>query len=422
MHEYDPKTTRFWNKDDLRKSMEKVLDICNGCRLCFNLCGSFPALFESAERHNDDFTKITAPEVDKIVDECFQCKICYERCPYTPDQGHSYQLDFPRLMQRSLAQRVREHGLPLRDRLLGSPDFIGKLSAGPLAPIANYTNESEFHRNILAKFAGISPKKQLPRFATKTFSAWAKRRRPSGDATANVTYFATCFVDYNNPEIGKAVTAVLEHQKLAVEPCTGVCCGMPKWANGDIDGASAHAAENVKLLIGAASAGTPIVVTNPTCSMYIKEEYPMLLGTPQAEIVSKQTKDLGQFLQELLRSGKLNRDFKNNPGKVTYHVPCHLRAQKIGQPMQQLLSKAGAEVEAVRACSGHDGTWSMKEENFENSLKWGEGCFKQIKSNADGASCASDCPLAAIQIKQATGISVKHPAQILADAYGLSIS
>ncbi|MBI3817351.1 MAG: ferredoxin [Planctomycetes bacterium] len=420
MPEYDPKKPEFYDKRDLRASVEKALDICNGCRLCYNLCGSFPALFASAERHDDDMTKVTAPEIDKIVDECFQCKVCYERCPYTPDQGHSYNLDFPRLMQRALAQRVKEHGVPFRDRMLGSPDFIGKLSSGPAAPIVNFANESEFHRGILAKLAGISPKKTLPKFAGKTFSSFAKRHKSPASATGSVAYFATCFVDYNSPRIGKAVTAVLERQSLAVSIVTGVCCGMPKWANGDIDGATAHAAENVRLLAPMARAGNKIIVTNPTCSMQIRDEFPRLLGTEDATIVSKQTRDFGHYLSELSREGKLNGEFKKSPGKVRYHVPCHLRAQKIGQPMQQILARAGAEVETVRACSGHDGTWSMKTENFENSMKWGENCFKGMR-DAGGAACASDCPLAAIQIRQATGIEVKHPAEVLADAYGLDI-
>jgi Fe-S oxidoreductase len=428
-HEYDPKNPRFWDPTDLRASMDKILDVCNGCRLCFNLCGSFPAIFESAERHGDDLSKASGAEVDRVVDECFQCKVCYERCPYTPDQHHPFQLDFPRLMQRSLAQRMRKEGLTARDRILGDPDGVAKLVPGPIAAIANFANENAAHRAILGRFLGISPKKKLPKFAVTRYSTWAKRRGlrsqssapRSGDSQRSprrLTYFATCFVDYNAPHIGKAATAVLEHQGYEVRPTTGICCGMPKWANGDVDGASAHAAENVRNLVGLAKAGEPIVVNNPTCSMFIKEDYPLLLGTTDAKIVSSAARDLGEFLREVDRKGELKTDFRNKVGKVAYHVPCHLRAQKIGQPMEQLLAKAGAEVEPVRSCSGHDGTWSMKSEHFEDSLRYGKSCFSGMEA-VEGASCASDCPLAAIQIEQATGRPVRHPAELLAEAYGL---
>jgi glycerol-3-phosphate dehydrogenase subunit C len=409
----------------LRTSFDKILDICNGCRLCFNLCGSFPAVFEAAERHGDDLTKATDAEVRQVVDECFQCKVCYERCPYTPDQGHAYELDFPRLMQRSLAQRVRAEGIPLRDRILGDPDLVGRAATGPAAPLVNTLNESAAHRAILDRVLGISPKKRLPAFARKTFASRAKKRRggaPNGGAQPRrrIVYFATCFVDYNEPRIGEAAMAVFGHNGLDATPATGVCCGMPKWANGDIEGASAHAAENVRQLHERVRAGEAVVVNNPTCSMHMKEEYPRLAPSAEAREVAGAVKDLGEFLRDLDKSGALKREFARPLGKVAYHVPCHLRAQKIGQPMQQILTRAGAEVEPVRACSGHDGTWSMKSENFEGSMKWGAACFRGMEAHG-GGDCASDCPLAAIQIRQATGLDVRHPIELLARAYGLDV-
>lgn len=427
MHEYDPKTPRFWDATDLKQSLDKVFDICNGCRLCFNLCGSFPSLFDAAEKHHDDMTQLSKEEVTKVVDECFQCKVCYEKCPYTPDQHHEYQLDFPRLMQRALAQRVAVEGVPLRDRMLGDPDRVAAFSTGLAAPVVNALNEASAHRALLETMIGISAKKKLPPFARRRFSSIYRskqskrsKRPPEAAALRSVVYFPTCFVDYNSPHIGEAALAVLEHNRCSVTCASGNCCGMPKWAAGDIDGATAQAAEVVRSVSERAASGQPVIATNPTCSMFIREEYPRLIGTAEANRVAAEARDLGQYLLELSRSKQLQTDFKNPVGKVAYHVPCHLRAQKIGQPAQQLLMKAGAEVEAVRACSGHDGTWSMKAENFDASLQWGGSCFRGMKEAAGGTThCASDCPLAAIQIEQATGLKVRHPVELLAEAWGL---
>ncbi|MGC2755152.1 heterodisulfide reductase-related iron-sulfur binding cluster, partial [Candidatus Binatus sp.] len=122
-------------------------------------------------------------------------------------------------------------------------------------------------------------------------------------------------------------------------------------------------------------------------------------------------------LYHLRRTGKFNTEFQSTPGTVAYHVPCHLKAQDIGLRSRDLMRQIpGVEVTTVDACTAHDGTWAMKKEFFALSMKWGEKAFSGMLE-AGARVMATDCPLAAVQIEQATGVHPMHPIEVLARAY-----
>jgi Fe-S oxidoreductase len=124
-----------------------------------------------------------------------------------------------------------------------------------------------------------------------------------------------------------------------------------------------------------------------------------------------------EFLARLASEGKLKRDFKTGAGELSYHMPCHLRAQNIGYKTRDVLSLLPeTKVRVVEECSGHDGTWAMKKENFEQSLKYGSRAFAEMANGNPKVTC-SDCPLAAIQIEQGNGKRPLNPMQILAKSY-----
>jgi Fe-S oxidoreductase len=266
---------------------------------------------------------------------------------------------------------------------------------------------------------GIHKDKTLPPFHWQTFAARFRStwKNPEGAPVAKIAFFSTCFVNYNAPGLGMDTLEVMARNKIDVAFAYEQCCGMPLWHNGDMDGAIAAARKNVASLLPHVNAGRTIVATNPTCSQMLRVEYPRLLGTEDAKAVAKKTTDPTEFLASLASQGNLNRDFKTSAGKVAYHMPCHLRAQNIGYKTRDVLSLLpDTRVEVVEACSGHDGTWAMKKENFAASLKWGGKAFRDITSAEPDVSC-SDCPMAAIQIQQGTGRKPLNPIEILARSY-----
>lgn len=392
--------------------------------MCVKFCGSFPTLFDAIDDYctegkyaEVDTKKLKKEDINKVVDLCFQCKLCYIKCPYTPGD-HEWAIDFPRLMTRAKAQEVKKNGVPWVDKILGNPDRVGKIGSA-VAPLANWGNGNALNRKLMHKLVGIHQNKKLPKLAAETFAqTFARvRRDPQDTPAAKIAFFSTCYVNYNEPEIGADTMEVMAHNNVDVAFAYERCCGMPRWHNGDVDGAIEAARHTVRSLIEHVNHGRVVIATNPTCSQMIRVEYPRLLGTEEARKVAGQTMDPIEFLAGLASAGKLNRNFKTGAGNIAYHMPCHLRAQNIGYKTRDVLSLLPeTEVRVVEECSGHDGTWAMKRENFEMSLKYGARAFKEMAEGDPKVTC-SDCPLAAIQIEQGNGKRPLNPMQILAKSY-----
>ena len=423
-HAYDPTDSRYYDEKDLRSEIERVFSLCADCRMCVKFCGSFPKMLGAVDDYctegkyaEVDTKKLKNEDLKEIVDLCFQCKLCYIKCPYTPDD-HEWSIDFPRLMTRAKAQEVKKQGLSFGDKLLGNPDLLGKIGTAT-APVANWANENPLSRQLMQSVADIHKDKKLPAFASTTFAAqFAAHRQPiHGEPIAKIAFFSTCYVNYNEPQIGLDTLEVMARNKVDVSFAYQRCCGMPLWHNGDMESAIEIARKNIANLLHFVNDGRTIVATNPTCSQMIRVEYPRLLGTEDAKKVAAKTSDPMEFLARLAADGKLNRNFKTGAGQISYHMPCHLRAQNIGYKTRDVLALLpDTKINVVEECSGHDGTWAMKTANFPQSLKWGSRAFDAISKGDPKVTC-SDCPLAAIQIEQGTGRRPINPMQILAKSY-----
>src|SRR6185295_2122124 len=269
-------------------------------------------------------------ETATVMDACFQCKLCEVQCPYTPRDGHEFQLDFPKLVHRYKAQRARGSGVSLRDRLLGDPDGSAALARASLG-LANVMNRVSAHRWLMEKALGIHRDKLLPEFASETFEQWARREnliqpRPGGE----VVLFQTCYVQHNEPEVGKDTVLVLQKNGVDVRCASHlVCCGMPAWESGNLQELQRRAAINLDRLEPFVDRGAKVLAINPTCSMMLRKEYPTLVDIedrPRAEKVAGAVQDPSEFLWGLRKEERFNQRFGAVPAHVAYHAPCHLRA------------------------------------------------------------------------------------------------
>jgi glycerol-3-phosphate dehydrogenase subunit C len=413
---YNPNDAVYWDKTAVDAEIERVFEICHGCRLCFNLCPSFPELFNAVDAHDGDVRKVTPAQVDRVNDTCYQCKLCYVKCPYTPDDGHAFQLDFPRLLMRANAVRRKESGIGFREQVLARPELVGRI-AGATAPITNWANQQPLLRIGLEATLGIHRNKMLPEFHAETFEDWlAKQPKPAGDPNKAVL-FATCFVNHNQPQIGKDAVDVFSRNGVSLSCPKQNCCGMPALEAGDVELAKKLAASNVESLAPHAAQGRKILAINPTCSYMLRKEYRDLVPGEATNQVASAAMDLCEYLFTLKQEGTFNREFLSTPGTIAYHLPCHLKAQNIGYRSRDMMRLIpGATVKMVDQCSAHDGTWAMKKEFFPLSMLAGKKAFDGMQEAA-AETFASDCPLAAIQIDQAIGTRPQHPIQVLARAY-----
>lgn len=412
---------KFWDEADLEKELRRVFDVCHTCRMCFSYCPSFPALFDAVDRHEEkgegEVDALTADEMTPVVDLCWQCKLCYVKCPYTPP--HKFMIDFPRLLQRAKLVKVRRDGVKMREWFLGDPDRLGRFSTGLAAGMANWANARPFARRAMQKLLGIHSRRQLPRFASTTFRRWFKGHGNGRAFHRRVALFATCSVEYNEPQVGVAAVQVLERNGVGIELPDVVCCGLPALDGGDLARATKKIERNVAALLPLVRQGVPVVVLGPSCGLMMKSEWPQIVPTEDCRTVSAAVMDLGEFLAKQKTDGRLDTNFAVPQGKIAYHIPCHLRAQNIGQPFRGILeSVPGTTVEPIEQCSAFDGTWGMKTEYYETSRSCAGKLCKAI-GRAGADRVISDCTLAGLNVVEETGIKPSHPVEVLRDAYGI---
>ncbi|HMU55855.1 MAG TPA: heterodisulfide reductase-related iron-sulfur binding cluster [Nitrospira sp.] len=401
----------------------RIYEICEGCRRCFNLCPSFNTLLDRIDVYEGDVAKLTPADHHRVVDECYYCKLCFNHCPYTPP--HQYDLDFPLLMVLWKKRLAAERGVRWRDRFLIMTDLMGRLGS-LTAPLTNRFLENGLVRRLLELVLGIHRERRVLHFSRETFPAWFGRRGTSTGSSPvrKVALFSSCLVNYQATDVGKATVQVLEKNGVEVVLPEQRCCGMPSFDLGDDRAIGAAARANVDSLYPWVARGYDVVVPTVSCSLMLKREYPEVLADDRTKRVAERTFDVCEYLMKMKKDGQLATDFTRKPGRVAYQVPCHLRDQNIGFKSKDLMECAGAQVEVIEKCSGHDGAWSAKAEFFPLSMTIAAKVVRAIeKTPADVV--ASDCPLAGLQLDQAGasahagGRASLHPIQIVRDAYGL---
>jgi len=425
------KTPEFWDETALAAELERVFDICHGCRRCFSLCNAFPVLFNHVdESPTGEVAAVPAAARWEVVDNCYLCDMCYmSKCPYVPP--HPWNVDFPHLMLRAKAVRNRKEGVPFRDRLLSSTDVVGRIAGIPVVrDIVNAAHGNRISRRLLEGTLGVHRDAPLPDFHAAFRARETRRSRPALDVvpaagtTGRVAIFVTCYGNRNEPQIVDDLVAVLEHNGIPVSLAASErCCGMPKLELGDLEAVAKLKEANIPALAAMVASGHDILAAVPSCVLMFKQELPLLFpDDPDVRSVAEHTFDPFEYLMLRHADGRLRTDFKQPLGKVAYHVPCHLRVQAIGPKTRELLSLVpGTQITTIERCSGHDGTYAVKREYREVSMKIARPVVQRIEADAPDV-LASDCPMASAQIASGIpgGIQQSHPLSLLARAYGLS--
>ena len=431
-HPLDWQSESFYDEAKALEELERVFDICHGCRRCVNLCTAFPTLFDLVDASSTlEVDGVDKKDYWKVVDQCYLCDTCYmTKCPYVPP--HTWNVDFPHLMLRAKAIKFKKGGASFRDKLLSSTDAMGKLSTIPVVvQLVNAVNKNGLARNLLHQTLGVHKDRELPEYASREFrsSAFTSKKfeiKDGKNTPGKVAVFSTCYVNYNEPGMGHDLLAILAHNEipyLLVEK--EACCGMPKLELGDLESVRSLKEKNIPGMARLAKEGYAILTPIPSCTLMFKQELPLMFPDDAGvQAVKDAMFDPFEYFVLRAKDGLLKKDFKQKLGKIAYHIPCHSRVQNVGQKTREMLQMIpDTVVTTVERCAGHDGTWGVKKEYFDNSMKIGRPVFRALAA-AEPDYVSSDCPIAGRHLMQGMGEEKKqaekaHPLTLLRKAYGI---
>lgn len=430
-HPLDWTSDDFWDEDALNAELERVYDICHGCRRCVSLCDAFPTLFDLIDEADTfEVDGVDKADFRKPVEQCYLCDLCYQtKCPYVPP--HEWNVDFPHLMLRAKAVYYKQKKPPLKQRVLAATDAVGKLASIPVvAETVNAANRQPAMRAMLEKTLGVHRDATLPDYHSDTLRRRMKKRGgytgPAEEAAptrGRVALFATCYCSVNAPDIAEDLVKVLEHNGIPVRLTDKEsCCGMPRYEHGNLDAVDKARRANIPQLVRLIDDGWDIVAPVPSCVLMFKQELPLMY--PQDADVQKVKAhifDPFEYLMLRHKAGKLNTDFARPLGTIAWHAACHQRVQNIGSKTKEVLDLVpDTDVTAIERCSGHDGTYGVHVDTYEKSKKIARGTVNRIK-RVEYDWFASDCPMAADHL--ADELDLKHPQSnpmsLLRIAYGI---
>ena len=437
-HPLDWQNPEFYNEESLNHELERIFDICHGCRRCVSLCGSFPTLFDLVdESPTMEVDGVDKADYWKVVDQCYMCDLCYmTKCPYTPP--HEWNLDFPHTMLRAKAIKFKKGEVGKAEQLLASTDTHGMLAGIPVVVQAvNAVNKTKPARAIMENVLGVDKDAWLPELASKTFRAGAAKSAEhkvvDGERTpGKVAIYSTCYVNYNEPGIGQDLLKVLDHNAVPyVVVNKEQCCGMPKLELGDLEAVGKSKEANIPVLAKYAAEGYAILSAVPSCTLMFKQEIPLMFPEDLAvKAVQAAMWDPFEYLMARKRDGLLKEEFPKPLGNISYQIPCHGRVQNIGRKTEEMLKMIPeTTLNTIERCSGHAGTYGVKKTSHQMSMKIGKPVFKAMANMKDGSKpdfISSDCPLGGHHIAQGFEVNglgapeLAHPLTLVRKAYGLA--
>jgi Fe-S oxidoreductase len=420
----------FLDQAALDAELERVFNICHGCRRCVSLCHAFPTLFDLIdESETMEIDGVDKADYGKVVEQCYLCDLCYQtKCPYVPP--HPWNVDFPHLMLRAKAFKFNRDGAAAGDRFLSDTTRVGRLVARPVvAETVNALNRSKPARKLLDKTLHVHPDAEVPAYRHPRARQKLRKLDASGVATpagrtrGKVAIFATCYCDSVLPEVVDDLAVVLAHNGIPAKLVSReTCCGMPKLELGDLASVTQYKDANIPVLAEAAREGFDLTAAIPSCVLMFKQELPLMFPDDEdVKWVQRAFFDPFEYLAERHIAGLLKTDFKQPLGKLAWHVACHQRVQKIGPKTRDILSLVpDTEITTVERCSGHDGTYGVKTNTYPLSRKIARPVETRIKDSG-AATITSDCPMAGAHL--AHGLdqqpAQQHPLALLRKAYGI---
>ena len=400
----------------MTETSEFNFEQCIKCTVCTVYCpvAAVNPLYPGPKQAGPDGERLRLkrPEFfDESLKWCLNCKRCEVACPSNVRIGDIIQ-----------AARIKHSKKKpgLREYILANTDFMGTM-ASPLAPVVNLAVGLKPVKIVMDKTIGIDHRRMFPKYAFGTFESWLKRnKKKQAKFPRQVSYFHGCYVNYNNPQLGKDFVKIMNALGIGVQLLEKEkCCGVALISNGLIDQAKRQGEVNISSIRRSVLENKiPVLGTSSTCTFTLRDEYPHLLGIENGDV--RDSIELAtRYIYRLLSSGEVKLRFKKNAPKlrVAYHTACHM--EKLGWAYYSIeLLRMIPSVELIALdsqCCGIGGTYGVKKENYATSQAVGDSLFRKIE--ASGCDVVStDCETCKWQIEMSTSAKVMNPISILADA------
>ena len=411
----------FYNEQSLNQELERVFDICHGCRRCVSLCKSFPTLFDLVdESETFEVDSVDKADYKKVVDQCYLCDLCYmTKCPYVPP--HEWNVDFPHLMLRAKAIQFKKGETKRSHKVLTSPKQVGSVASKPvISSIVNWSNSNKTIRKITENIMGVHADAVVPKYHSKTLTKLFVEDNIV--SKFKVAIFGTCYGEYNDPKSVIDLVDVLRHNNVEVKLIKNTqCCGMPKMELGDLETVIKYANENISPLKKLVEDGYKLIAPIPSCVLMFKNELPMIISDNEdIKLISKAFFDPFEYLSFLNDSAQFDTNFSAIDKEVLYQMACHQRVQNIGSHTKKILGLIpDLDVNIAERCSGHDGTYGVRKETHTYAVTIGKPVVKKITDNTD--LVVSDCVMAGNHIAHIAtqNIEAIHPITLVKMAYCL---
>jgi len=411
----------FYNEQFLNDELERVFNICHGCRRCVSLCKAFPTLFDLIdESETFEVDSVDKADYKKVVDQCYLCDLCYmTKCPYVPP--HEWNVDFPHLMLRAKAIQFKKGETKKSYKVLTSPQQVGSVASKPvISSIVNWSNSNKIIRKITENIMGVHADAVVPKYHSKTLTKLFVEDNIV--SKFKVAIFGTCYGEYNDPKSVIDLVDVLRHNNVEVKLIKNTqCCGMPKMELGDLETVIKYANENITPLKKLVGDGYKLIAPIPSCVLMFKSELPMIISDNEdIKLISKAFFDPFEYLSFLNDSAQLDTNFSAIDKEVLYQMACHQRVQNIGSHTKKILGLIpDLDVNIAERCSGHDGTYGVRKETHTYAVTIAKPVVKKITDNTD--LVVSDCVMAGNHIAHLAtqNIEAIHPITLVKMAYCL---
>lgn len=380
------------------------LSTCVGCGLCLPHCPTFRVTNEEALSPRGRIATIRSiqyeglhidDQVSDILNTCVQCRGCEPACPSGVPYGRLIEAAKNKMAaQHRSAPWWQRFGLRLlrHHRLL----LIGT----PILAVAQ-------RLHLIPKRAGLST---LP-----------MRLGPPVVATSlapDVWLFTGCVMDAWQRSTHRSVAALIE--------AAGFSCGIPTKAGSCCGALHSHAgltheAQSLaKSVMTSMPGASPIIVDSAGCGAALKD-YGHLLGTPEAVAFSERVFDVHEWLEPHITSVIATHVPDGDKIDVVIQDPCHLRhVQKAHLAVRSILAPVAhlIELDDDGLCCGAGGAYSVVEPELAGQIRDRKVRNILTKSPTAKTLVASANP-GCLMYLQGSGLVVKHPVDILAEALGL---